>query len=116
MIIDESPPACTVASSSGLRFFMERRWHIVPPTGAKEMNLAAADAVVLTRALKAFCETGERGLAGRLFIDLPAPLLESAAVFLVDDDAAAPAAGRNSVPRYIRASSPTSITSPVRAP
>jgi p-hydroxybenzoate 3-monooxygenase len=32
--------------------------HIVPPTGAKGLNLAASDVVVLARALKAFYETG----------------------------------------------------------
>jgi p-hydroxybenzoate 3-monooxygenase len=33
--------------------------HIVPPTGAKGMNLAASDVLVLTRAMKAFYETGK---------------------------------------------------------
>jgi len=32
--------------------------HIVPPTGAKGLNLAASDALVLARALKAFYENG----------------------------------------------------------
>jgi len=32
--------------------------HIVPPTGAKGLNLAASDALVLARALKAFYEHG----------------------------------------------------------
>ena len=32
--------------------------HIVPPTGAKGLNLAAADVMVLTRALEAFYATG----------------------------------------------------------
>jgi len=32
--------------------------HIVPPTGAKGLNLAASDALVLARALKSFYETG----------------------------------------------------------
>lgn len=32
--------------------------HIVPPTGAKGLNLAAADVLVLARALKAFYESG----------------------------------------------------------
>ena len=31
--------------------------HIVPPTGAKGLNLAASDVLVLARALKAFYET-----------------------------------------------------------
>ena len=32
--------------------------HIVPPTGAKGLNLAASDVLVLARALKAFYEHG----------------------------------------------------------
>ena len=34
--------------------------HIVPPTGAKGLNLAASDVLVLARALKAFYEMGSR--------------------------------------------------------
>ena len=34
--------------------------HIVPPTGAKGMNLAIADIRVLARALDAFCRHGQR--------------------------------------------------------
>jgi len=34
--------------------------HIVPPTGAKGLNLAAADVVVLSKALKEFYATGRR--------------------------------------------------------
>ncbi len=33
--------------------------HIVPPTGAKGLNLAAADVAVLARALDAFCHRGD---------------------------------------------------------
>jgi p-hydroxybenzoate 3-monooxygenase len=33
--------------------------HIVPPTGAKGLNLAASDVLVLARALKAFYERGQ---------------------------------------------------------
>jgi p-hydroxybenzoate 3-monooxygenase len=36
--------------------------HIVPPTGAKGLNLAAGDVAVLARALEAFCRRGETGL------------------------------------------------------
>jgi p-hydroxybenzoate 3-monooxygenase len=35
--------------------------HIVPPTGAKGLNLAAADVAVLTRAIVEFYRTGESG-------------------------------------------------------
>jgi p-hydroxybenzoate 3-monooxygenase len=34
--------------------------HIVPPTGAKGLNLAASDVLVLTRAMKAYYERGRR--------------------------------------------------------
>lgn len=36
--------------------------HIVPPTGAKGMNLALADVVVLSNALAAFCKSGRGDL------------------------------------------------------
>lgn len=36
--------------------------HIVPPTGAKGLNLAVADVQILARALKRFYETGSRDL------------------------------------------------------
>jgi len=36
--------------------------HIVPPTGAKGLNLAASDVHYLSRALVAFYKTGQRGL------------------------------------------------------
>jgi p-hydroxybenzoate 3-monooxygenase len=36
--------------------------HIVPPTGAKGMNLALADVRVLAKAATAFCKTGKREL------------------------------------------------------
>ena len=59
--------------------------HIVPPTGAKGMNLAFADVVVLSRALDAFYKKQARRFAGELFGDLPAAGLVCAAVLLVDD-------------------------------
>ena len=36
--------------------------HIVPATGAKGLNLAAADVAVLARALTGYAKTGSRGL------------------------------------------------------
>jgi p-hydroxybenzoate 3-monooxygenase len=39
--------------------------HIVPPTGAKGLNLAAADVAVLARALAHFAKTADRGLLDR---------------------------------------------------
>jgi p-hydroxybenzoate 3-monooxygenase len=39
--------------------------HIVPPTGAKGMNLAVADVLVLSRALAAFCSSDRTDLLDR---------------------------------------------------
>jgi p-hydroxybenzoate 3-monooxygenase len=39
--------------------------HIVPPTGAKGLNLAAADVRLLSRALAAFCKEGRTDLLGQ---------------------------------------------------
>ena len=68
--------------------------HIVPPTGAKGMNLAVADVRVLARALAAFYRAGRTDLLDAYSDDLPAPGLEGAALLLVDDLAAAPLPGR----------------------
>ena len=46
--------------------------HIVPPTGAKGMNLAVADVRYLTEALAAFYRDGDERAARRLFGALPA--------------------------------------------
>jgi len=42
----------------GRLFLVGDAAHIVPPTGAKGMNLAIADACVLSNAIGAFCQTG----------------------------------------------------------
>ena len=68
--------------------------HIQPPTGAKGMNLALADVVVLARAITAYYKSGPQRPAGALFADLPAAGLEGAAVLLVDDADVAPASRR----------------------
>ena len=59
--------------------------HIVPPTGAKGLNLAAGDVAVLADALEAFYRRGDTDAAGCVFRDVPGPRVESATVFLVDD-------------------------------
>jgi len=46
---------------SGRLFLVGDAAHIVPPTGAKGMNLAIADACVLSHAIGAFCATGSDG-------------------------------------------------------
>ncbi len=73
--------------------------HIVPPTGAKGMNLAVADVRVLARALERLLPLGPQRPARRLFRDLPAPDLEGAALLLVDDQAAPPLPGGRRVRR-----------------
>ena len=64
--------------------------HIVPPTGAKGLNLAAADVHVLARALTEFYASGRTDPDRGVFRHLPAARLEGAAVLLVDDLDAAP--------------------------
>ena len=64
--------------------------HIVPPTGAKGLNLAAADVRILSRALASLVSHGLSGTAGTLLGDLPAARVARAAFLLVDDVHAAP--------------------------
>ena len=76
--------------------------HIVPPTGAKGLNLAASDVRYLFDALREFyIEKSSAGLK-RLLEQGACPGLESGALLLVDDEHAA------SVPRsgYIRPEDP----------
>ncbi|KAA5602025.1 4-hydroxybenzoate 3-monooxygenase [Blastochloris sulfoviridis] len=49
----------------GRLFLVGDAAHVVPPTGAKGMNLAIADAAVLARGLAAFFKTGETTLIDR---------------------------------------------------
>ena len=63
--------------------------HIVPPTGAKGLNLALADVAVLAPALDALAAR-RRQARGRVLGDLPGPGLAVDALLLVDDDDAAP--------------------------
>ena len=90
--------------------------HIVPPTGAKGLNLAVADVRVLAPALaEHYCRNGRTGSAGPLFRHLPAPRLEGAALLLVDDLHAA-SLPRVTTPFDRAASWPSWITLPPRAP
>ena len=59
--------------------------HIQPPTGAKGMNLAFADVVVLVSRAHGVLSLRPQRSAGALFADLPAPGVEGAAVLVVDD-------------------------------
>ena len=62
----------TEPMQSGRLFLAGDAAHIVPPTGAKGMNLAMADVRVLSRAIEAHYQIRPRGLAEGLFGDLPA--------------------------------------------
>ncbi len=59
--------------------------HIVPPTGAKGMNLAFADVMMLSRAVGAFYKDKRNDLLEHYSGTLFATGVEGAAVFLVDD-------------------------------
>ena len=89
--------------------------HIVPPTGAKGLNLAVADVRVLARALAEFYSTRPPRPARCLFRNLSAPRLESAALLLVDDFHAC-IASKTRTPSTSAANSPNWITSPALAP
>ncbi len=71
--------------------------HIVPPTGAKGMNLAIADVRRLSRALAALLQRGPDRPARRVQRRLPAPGLAGRALLLVDDVDAAPLRRRRPV-------------------
>ena len=55
----------TEPMQSGRLFLAGDAAHIVPPTGAKGMNLAMADVRVLSRAIEAHLQIGPRGSARR---------------------------------------------------
>ena len=76
--------------------------HIQPPTGAKGMNLAIADVLVLSRAIERVLSLRPQRPARALFGDLPAAGLEGAALLLVDD-AAVPS---RSQPQRLRPQAP----------
>ena len=64
--------------------------HIVPPTGAKGLNLAVADVRVPGARARRVLRAGRTDLLDGYSDTLPAPRLEGAALLLVDDLAAAP--------------------------
>ena len=64
--------------------------HIVPPTGAKGLNLAVADVRVLARGIARALSRAATAHARRLFDDRAAPRVEGTALFVVDDVDAAP--------------------------
>ena len=72
--------------------------HIVPPTGAKGLNLAVADVRVLAHALVEHYRARRTESARRLFGDRAAARVEGAAVLVVDDVDAASIPGCQSLP------------------
>ena len=68
--------------------------HIVPPTGAKGLNLAVADVRLLADAIAAWYRTGDQAPARSLLRRRVAPRLACRALLVVDDVDAAHARGR----------------------
>ncbi len=68
--------------------------HIVPPTGAKGLNLAIADVSVLAEAVTSFYASGDTAPARRVFDGVPEPCLAGGALLVVDDVDAAPSRRR----------------------
>ena len=64
--------------------------HIVPPTGAKGLNLAASDVYYLSRAFAAWYGRGDASPSGGVLRHLLAAGVEGGAVLVVDDHASAP--------------------------
>ncbi len=71
--------------------------HIVPPTGAKGLNLAASDVHYLAEALIEHYRGGSDQGLDALFRPRPGARLEGRALLLVDDLAAAPLSGHRPV-------------------
>jgi p-hydroxybenzoate 3-monooxygenase len=68
--------------------------HIVPPTGAKGLNLAATDVKYLSNALVGLLRRQDRRGHKHLLGPLPAPHLEGRALFVVVHQPDAPVSGR----------------------
>ena len=71
--------------------------HIVPPTGAKGLNLAIADVELLGDAITAWYATGDRRRLDGYSAGVSAAGVAGRALLVVDDLDAPPAAGRRSV-------------------
>jgi len=83
------------ADRHGRLFLVGDAAHIVPPTGAKGLNLAASDVHYLCRALAAHYANGNDDLL-RAYSDTGTrPRVEGRTLLVVDDHAAAPAASRH---------------------
>ena len=89
--------------------------HIVPPTGAKGLNLAASDVHYLCARSSSTTETGRSGAARRLQRNGAAPRLGIGARLVVPDDAAASSSRREPFDGARRNTS-SSTCSPPRTP
>ena len=78
----------------GRLFFAGDAAHIVPPTGAKGLNLAVADVVVLARGMAEWFRTSQPDGSGDLHPSLPSAGVAGAGLLDHDDDADAPGPGR----------------------
>ena len=84
--------------------------HIVPPTGAKGMNLAIADVVALAHGLERYYRDGSMATLDGYSAQRARPGVESRALLVVDDLDAAPLRRSESV-RPQSCSWPSSTTS-----
>ena len=73
--------------------------HIVPPTGAKGLNLAVADVRILAAALAAWYRDGDESGLARYSAGGAPPRVARRALLLVDDHDAAPATGKRRLRR-----------------
>ena len=64
--------------------------HIQPPTGAKGMNLAIADVLLLSRAIREFYRSGADDLLQKYSATCLRRVLEGATLLLVDDPVVPP--------------------------
>ena len=88
--------------------------HIVPPTGAKGLNLAVSDVFYLSRALTRGLPYRQDALPRLLFRHGAAPRLERSAHVLVADDAVPPLSRRDPV-RGADAAEPVRLSARLRA-
>ena len=87
-VIEKSSPPAQLrrrTDAHGRLYLAGDAAHIVPPTGAKGLNLALADVRVLARALAALLPARRDGLGWRAIPHGARPGLEGAALLLVDD-------------------------------
>ena len=88
--------------------------HIVPPTGAKGLNLAVSDVFYLSRALTQACRTGKRHYLETYSEHGAAPRMGLGARLLVAHDASPPLPGRDTV-RGADAARPVRLSARLRA-